>query len=467
MLKNQEKSIYSKKNFTEDKLSKSLNLTKDPIGPLLKKIAIPASVGTLFQTLFNIVDTFFAGKISPEALSALAKSFPIYFIIIAACVGVTVGGTSLIASSIGEKNKKNVLIYFGQTIIFGIILSAIITFIGLYYASDIFFMMGSTNEVVNLGLQYTDVIFSGSIVFISVVALNSLLHAEGDTKTFRNVLFLSFVLNIFLNPLFIFGYGFIPAMGMMGIGVATIISQIVAFFILLAKIMRSSSLKGISIKNFLPNSFYLSKIFFQSAPISAALFMISIGNLIILWYISIFGEFATAGYGSATRFEQILLLPVLGLNTAIISIVAQNFGAKKFLRVEQSYFYAIFYGFTIMVVAGIIIFLSADKIVSIFTNNIVVINYGTTYLKISALIFPAFPIYFISNGFFMAIKKSHYSMFLNIIRNVLLPIPTIYFANFIGGTYKTFFWSYCIFNWIFMISLLLFVIFYIKKFLQS
>ena len=217
-------------------MSKSLNLTKDPIGPLLRKIAIPASVGTLFQTLFNIVDTFFAGKISPEALSALAKSFPIYFIIIAACVGVTVGGTSLIANSIGEKNKKNVSIYFGQTIIFGIILSAIITFIGLYYASDIFFLMGSTNEVVNLGLQYTDVIFSGSIVFISVVALNSLLHAEGDTKTFRNVLILSFVLNIFLNPLFIFGYGFIPAMGMMGIGLATIISQIIAFFILWQKL---------------------------------------------------------------------------------------------------------------------------------------------------------------------------------------------------------------------------------------
>ena len=95
-------------------MSKSLNLIKDPIGPLLRKIAIPASVGTLFQTLFNVVDTYFAGKISPEALSALAKSFPIYFIIIAACVGVTVGGTSLIANSIGEKNKKNVLIYFSS-----------------------------------------------------------------------------------------------------------------------------------------------------------------------------------------------------------------------------------------------------------------------------------------------------------------------------------------------------------------
>ena len=447
-------------------MSKSLNLTKDPIGPLLKKIAIPASVGTLFQTLFNIVDTFFAGKISPEALSALAKSFPIYFIIIAACVGVTVGGTSLIANSIGENNKKNVLIYFAQTIVFGIILSAFITFIGLYYASDIFLIMGSSKEVVNLGLQYTNVIFSGSIVFISVVALNSLLHAEGDTKTFRNVLILSFVLNIFLNPLFIFGYSFIPAMGMTGIGVATIISQIIAFLILLLKIIKSSSIKGILLRNFFPNLFYLSRLFFQSMPISAALFMISIGNLIILWYISVFGEFATAGYGSATRFEQILLLPVLGLNTAIISIVAQNFGAKEFLRIRQSYFYAIFYGFTIMVIAGIIIYLSADKIVSIFSKNTDVINYGSTYLKISALIFPAYPIYFISNGFFMAIKKSHYSMLLNIIRNVLLAVPTIYFAKFIGGSFNAFFWSYCMFNWIFMICLILFVTFYINKHLH-
>ena len=448
-------------------MSKSPNLIEEPIGPLLRKIAIPASVGTLFQTLFNVVDTYFAGKISADALSALAKSFPIYFIIIAACVGVTVGGTSLIANSIGEKNKENILNYFGQTIIYGIILSIIITFIGLYFASDIFAIMGSTSEVINLGLEYTNVIFSGSIIFILVVALNSLLHAEGDTKTFRNVLIFSFILNIFLNPLFIFGYGIIPAMGMTGIGIATIVSQLIAFLILLNKIIKSSSLKNISIKNFIPNSIFLKRIFFQSAPIAAALFMISIGNLIILWYISIFGEFATAGYGSATRFEQILLLPVLGLNTAIISIVAQNFGAKKYLRIKQSYFYAVFYGFTIMVLAGIIIYLSADKIVAIFSNNPIVIYYGTTYLKISALIFPAFPIYFISNGFFMAIKKSHYSMLFNILRNVFLPIPTIYFANFFGGTYKSFFWSYCLFNWIFMISLLIYVSFYIKKYLQS
>ena len=444
-----------------------MNLIKDPISTLLKKIAVPASVATLFQTLFNIVDTYFAGKISSDALSALAKSFPIYFILIAASVGVTVGSTSLIANSIGEKNKENVLRYFGQTIVYGVLLSIIVTLVGLFFAANIFSLMGSSLNVIKLGLEYTNVIFSGSIIFISVVALNSLLHAEGDTKTFRNVLILSFFLNIILNPLFIFGFGPIPPMGMFGIGLATIVCQIIAFLVILIKITKSKTLKNISLKYFYPNLTFLNKIFFQSAPISAALFMISVGNFIILSYATRFGELAVAGYGSATRFEQILLLPVLGLNTAIISIVGQNFGAKEYLRVKQSYYQAITYGTLIMLIAGLIIFVSADKIVSIFTNDVVVINYGTIYLKISALIFPAYPVYFISNGFFMALKKASFAMNLNIIRNVLLPIPTIFFANFLGGSYKNFFWSYCLFNWVFVILLITFVSIYIKNKLNS
>ena len=190
-----------------------MNLTKDNIPFLVRKLAIPASVGTLFQTFYNIVDTFFAGKISPEALSALSKSFPIYFIIIATSIGVSVAGTSLIGNSIGENNKKNILFYFSHIIIYGLIISIIITFLGLNYAEKVFYLMGSTSEVTNLGTSYTDIIYYGSILFILVVSLNSLLHAEGDTKTYRNVLIISFFLNIILNPIFIFGFLFIPALG--------------------------------------------------------------------------------------------------------------------------------------------------------------------------------------------------------------------------------------------------------------
>jgi putative MATE family efflux protein len=444
-------------------MNSALSLTKDPIPSLIKKIALPASVGTLFQTLFNVVDTFFAGKISPEALSALAKSFPIYFIIIAACVGVTVGGTSLIANSIGENNKEKVLGYFANTIIYAFLISILITIIGLVFSPSLFALMGSDDEVILLSLKYTNVIFAGSIIFIMVVALNSLLHADGDTKTFRNILILSFFLNIILNPLFIFGFGFIPAMGIVGIGVATIVAQFVGLLIIFNKIIKSSRIKDISIKYFYPKVYLLKNLFFQSAPISAALLLISVGNFIIFAYIGVFGEYATAGYGSAARFEQILLLPVLGLNTAIISIIGQNFGAKNFSRVKESYFKAVMYGFTLMLISGLIIFLSAGKIVSIFSNNQDVISFGTTYLKISALIFPAYPIFFISNGFFMAIKKSTYSMYLNIIRNVILFVPTIIIAKMFDGSFQTFFWSYCFFNWIYVLCLFAFVSAYIKR----
>ena len=130
-----------------------MNLLKDDIPKLVRKLALPAMVGTLFQTLYNIVDTFFAGKISPEALSALSKSFPIYFIIVATSIGVTVAGTALIGNSIGEKDKEKTLNYFTHIIFYGILVSIIITYLGLSYAEKVFYLMGSTNEVISLGLK--------------------------------------------------------------------------------------------------------------------------------------------------------------------------------------------------------------------------------------------------------------------------------------------------------------------------
>ena len=108
-----------------------MNLLKDNVPKLVRTLALPAMVGTLFQTLYNIVDTFFAGKISPEALSALSKSFPIYFIIVATSIGVTVAGTALIGNSIGENDKKKTLNYFTHIIFYGILISIIITYLGL------------------------------------------------------------------------------------------------------------------------------------------------------------------------------------------------------------------------------------------------------------------------------------------------------------------------------------------------
>ena len=444
-----------------------MNLLKDEVSLLVRKLAVPASVGTLFQTLYTIVDTFYAGKISPEALSALSKSFPIYFLIIATSIGVTVAGTSLIGSSIGEKNEKNVLSYFGNVIIYSIIISIVVSILGFAFGEKIFLLMNSSQEVTILGLEYINVIFLGTILFILVVALNSFLHAEGDTKTYRNVLIFSFFLNIILNPIFIFGFLFIPPLGITGIGIATLIAQFVSLLVILIKILNNQRIKQITLDHFKAKFFFLKNIFFQSMPITIAILGYSIAATIVFTYVGLFGEYAVAGYGSATRIEQVVLLPILGINTAIISIIAQNIGAKYYDRVEQSYFTSIKYGLFIMLIAGVVIFISADIVPKFFSSNSDVIMHGSMYLKISAFILPAYPIFFLSNGFFMALKKSEKAMVNNIARNVIVPVLSFYIAKYLNADFKTFFYIWAIFQWLISLMLLFYVKYYIKHKLAS
>ena len=439
-----------------------MNLLKDEVSFLVRKLAVPASIGTLFQTLYTIVDTFYAGKISPEALSALSKSFPIYFMIIATTIGITVAGTSLIGSSIGEKNEKNVLSYFGNVIIYSIIISVVVSILGFSFGEDVFLLMNSSQQVTILGLKYINVIFLGTILFILVVALNSFLHAEGDTKTYRNVLILSFFLNIILNPIFIFGFLFIPPLGITGIGIATLIAQFISLLIILIKIVNNQRIKQITLDHFKVKFFFLKNIFFQSMPITIAILGYSIAATIVFTYVGLFGEYAVAGYGSATRIEQVVLLPILGINTAIISIIAQNIGAKYYDRVEQSYFTSIKYGISIMIIASVIIFISASIVPKFFSSNPEVIIHGSMYLKISAFILPAYPIFFLSNGFFMALKKSEIAMLNNLVRNIVVPILSFYIAKSINADFKTFFYIWAIFQWLISLILLFYVKYYIK-----
>jgi len=444
-----------------------MNLLNDDIPSLVKKLAIPASVGTLFQTFYNIVDTYFAGKISPEALAALSKSFPIYFIIIATSIGVSVAGTSLIGNSIGENNKKNILYYFSHIIIYGFIISIIITLLGLTYSEKVFYLMGSSSEVASLGTQYTDIIYYGSILFILVVSLNSLLHAEGDTKTYRNVLILSFFLNIILNPIFIFGFLFIPALGVKGIAVATLIAQFVSLAIILIKILLNKRVRKITKEFFFIKFYYLKNIFFQSMPITIAISGYSVAASIVFTFIGLSGENAVAGYGAATRIEQVVLLPILGINTAIISIISQNFGAKHFDRVKQTYFTSIKYGLFIMFISGILVYFISSIVPSFFSNDPEVVDYGTRYLKIAAFILPAYPIFFLSNGFFMALKKSENAMINNLLRNVLVPILVFYLAKYLSADYNNFFWLWAVFQWSLSLLLFLFVIYFMKYRLEK
>ena len=141
-----------------------------------------------------------------------------------------------------------------------------------------------------------------------------------------------------------------------------------------------------------------------------SMLFIGVGIFNILYFIGQFGELATAGYGAALRVEQVFLLPVIGLNTAVLSIGGQNFGAKEFYRIKELYYKALLFGCSFMAVAGIVLFFGAEFFVSQFTNNSEAIYHGAIYLKIAALIGPIYPVFFITTAVFQALKKPIYSL---------------------------------------------------------
>ena len=207
-------------------MKKKLNLTSSPILKLLRQIAIPSMTGSMFQTLFNLVDTFYAGRISPDALAALAKAFPLYFIIISAGIGIVAGCNSLIANSLGSNNRVAASIYSYNSLIYAFFVSVFITLVGIFFSNDLLKLMGSTDAGVALSKEYTDIIFLGTIVFLILTSFNAILYAQGDTKTYRNVLIVGVILNIILNPIFIFGLLFIPAFGIAGLAISTVLIQL-------------------------------------------------------------------------------------------------------------------------------------------------------------------------------------------------------------------------------------------------
>ena len=443
---------------------KSINLVGEPIIDLLKKIAIPASTGTLFQTLYNIVDTFFAGKISANALAAIAKSFPLYFIIIATGVGIVSASNALISNSLGAKEDRTASLYVAQSLLYSVIVSIIVTLIGLSFSDDLLRFMGSDQETIRLATDYLDIIFFATFIFLIQISLNGALNAQGDTKSYRNVLIVSFFLNIGLNPLFIFGLGPIPAFGIAGLAIATVIAQLLGLIYLAYKVYCCELKQYLSPQCFLPKLYLIKNLTNQSVPMMMNMFMIGLGIYNILFFVSKFGYLAAAGYGSALRIEQILLLPVIGLNTAVLTIAGQNFGAKLFNRVDESYTKAIIVGSSFMILAGIVIFLLADNIVSIFTDNQEAIDFGADYLKVAAFIGPVYPVFFITNALFQAIKKPIYTVIITFSRLVLLPFFTMSVVVFVlNGSFKDLFLGLFFINWTFGILVFLFSKYYMKK----
>tara|TARA_B100001057_G_C22859183_1_gene953819 strand:+ start:167 stop:1528 length:1362 start_codon:yes stop_codon:yes gene_type:complete len=407
-----------------------MDLTKDKISSLIRQIAIPSSIGTLFQTLYNIVDVKYAGLISPGAITAIAKSFPIYFIIIGFTTGLSIGVTALISNALGQKDEKKASLFLAQSILACLIVSILVTIIGLYGTEPILIFLNTSPDIIFYAKDYMDIIFLGSSLFFLQLTINSFLVSKGDTKSLRNVLIITFFINLFLNPLFIYGAFFIPAMGIKGIALATLCSQLYGLIYIIIKVNKTNLREYLYPECFIPKLIFQREIFGQAIPATGSMMFIGFGVFVLLYYVSTYGDYSAGGYGAAIRFEQLFLLPVLGLNASTLALVGQNFGALNFNRILETYKKSILYGTIFMASCGLLVFLSADYIMYFFSDNEEIIFYGSTYLKIAAFAGPCYPIFFISSALLQGLKKPNYQMIINLLRMVIFPVCALSIAVF-------------------------------------
>ncbi len=422
-------------------------LTEGSLPRHIFRIAFPMSIGFLFNTMFNVVDSFYAGRISTEALAAMALSFPVFFIIIAMSEGLSRGATALIANSIGEGNCEKESDYTGSLFSLGAFVAIGLMIVGVFGVEPLYRMMGASGSCLQLATDYMHPIFWGGSAFILSSMLNAILLARGDSKTLGIVLVSGFFLNLILDPWFMYGGFGLPAMGITGIAISTILIQLLGCTLLLTTVIRRGYFKECSVNLLKPKLRACGEILKQGLPTAFNMMSIALGFFVITYYLNSYGEAVVAAFGVGTRIEQIVLLPAIGISSAIISIVGQNNGAGEMQRVQDCVRLCAKYGLILIVTSSVSMFIFATPLVRIFTADPEVIKVGENYVRIATAVQWAYVMGFIFLGFLQAVKRPMYGLIESVVRKIGLPAIIFYFLVRVWEVdINTFWWSSVIIN---------------------
>jgi len=393
-------------------------LTDGPIIGHLIRLSIPASMGMIFNTLYNLSDFWFAGKISDDALAGVSIAGSVFFLLLAIGIGIQTGTSAVMAPEVGRGNNQDIAHWVDQVFGLSLMLSALVLIIGVLVAEPLVRFLGAEDHIAPLAMEYVSITLFGTFAFILSFAAAGALMAIGDTKSNRNALAIGFFLNLVLNPLLTFGLD----LGVTGLALATVLikggSAVYLFWVLSQQLGRWSRPR-----------FDLQKwlsLLRQVMPASFNMLTIILGGFLTVSLIGRFGSDHVAGYAVGLRIEQVLLLPALGLNTAVMAIAGQNFGAGHIQRVYQTYTTGLLLGLAMAAVSiPLMVFLS-PAMMGFFTNDTNIILTGAAYLRIDAIAFYAYVVLFLSTATLQALKQPVFPMILGIMRQLLIPVSINY-----------------------------------------
>ncbi|PHQ89830.1 MAG: MATE family efflux transporter [Sulfurimonas sp.] len=392
-----------------------LDLNSGEIKSNIFKLAVPAVIGYFFHTMFNVTDTYFAGLISTNALAALALSASAFFMLLAIAVGMSEAVTSLVGNALGEKDLDKARHITLNSISFAFLLSLFVSTLGILSIPYLIEALDNPSYKAQT-LEYMNMILYGAIFFVGSFFINALLTAIGDTKSFRNILIFTAFLNIFLNYIFVIYMD----LQVSGIALATVISEAITLLYLIYKLKSTTLWCGYS--NYVFDGALIKQLLKQGIPPSVNMFMMAFGMYIITYFVAPYGSQSVAAFGIGMRIEQIFLMPVIGLNIAVLAIISQNNGAKQFQKIMPTVSLSIKYGWILSTLGVSSFLLFGEFFASLLTQDPEVIKEAALYLRVSGLASYAFVVIFIYIAMLQGIAKPSVIVPVSIYRQVIAPI---------------------------------------------
>jgi putative MATE family efflux protein len=395
-----------------------IDLTEGPILKTLVRLAVPVTVSMVMFTVYLMVDLYFVGRLGPDAVAAVSISGNAFFIHLGFSTILGTGGMALIAQAFGRKEYDYAATVFKQCLLLALIVGVIETAAGLMIAPAYIKYFGGSGKSLEWGIQYFQIFVISFLFMILLYTIGNCYRGMGNTKTPMIIMLQANLMNILLDPILIFGRLGLPAMGVRGAALASIISQIYALAIYGYLIF----IKGahINLKGQWQLSFgIIRQILFIGIPSGLNHFLLAANLMISFRVISAYGTAALASIGIGFRILQAIYIPVIAVGSAMAAIVGQNFGARKYHRITGTFARAWLISIMFMLFCTAVCLAFPEYLIGIFSNDPAVTRFGVIYLKIFSLGFVMVGTIMIASAVFQGLGKTYPSLVGAALDNVL------------------------------------------------
>ncbi|MCC0762932.1 MATE family efflux transporter [Clostridioides sp. ES-S-0006-03] len=400
-------------------------LRHEKIWILLFRYSIPAIIAMMVTSLYNVVDRAFIGSmegVGSIAIAGLGVTMPVFTLIIAFGMLVSVGASTSLSIKLGERNKKEAEKILGNALTLSIIISIIITVLGLVFLEDILFLLGASKDSISYAKDYMSVILVGTPFNLIAFSLNNAIRAEGNPKLAARTMIVGCILNLILDPIFIFVFN----LGIKGAAIATVLCQVVVFTWVAHYFIRGKSNLKLKKYNLKLDTNIIKKIFAIGMTPFAMEVAISITHVFTNNSLKAYGgDLAIGAMTALTSILLMFMMPVFGLNQGMQTIISYNYGAKQFERAKKTLILSIIVSIVILSFGFLVVQVYPEVFIGIFNKDSNLMEIAVRGININLITLPIMGISIVGPVYFQCVSKVKHSMFLTLLRQFILFIPLI------------------------------------------